>query len=627
MDNCIVCGGELVNGVCSRCGYNENTVNNSHHLPVGSKLNGNKYTVGNVVGAGGFGVVYAAWDSVLQIKVAIKEYMPGELSTRAPGTSALTIYDGESTNLFASGMRKFFDESHRLSTFTEVPGIVQIFDCFYENNTAYIVMEFLDGQTLEQILKERGSLPVDEALGIICPVLDALEIVHKEGIIHRDIAPNNIFITKDGRIKLLDFGAARDSVRSNSTSLTVLFKEGFTAEEQYNSRGEQGPWTDVYSAAATLYKTITGETPEGALDRKSADNLKAPSKMGIKLDQNVDTAIMNALNVSAKQRTQTAADFKAELTGGKDVKLHYERSSEKPTSKIPLPVWIMFAAGAVAILAIVVLMLTGVISFQAGGFAGIFTAEDKVRVMNIVNMELSEAEDLLNQNGLSLEITEYKIDNSVMKGRIISQAERKGTLVDKGSVVHVIVSNEYNEVIVPSAAWSTSTMPTTIEDNSEKDSNSVSATPTGSAKATATTGPTPTKQPTAKPQDQNTQAGPTPTTGANPAANPTPTIAPTSRPTAAPTATPTPRFEPTSTPTPQPPQPGFDPTATPTPMPDIDPTATPTPEPEMDPTATPTPEPELDPTATPTPIPDIDPTATPTPMIEFDPTATPTPEP
>jgi serine/threonine protein kinase len=190
-----------------------------------------------------------------------------------------------------------------------VSGIVQIYDVFQENDTAYIVMEFLEGEDLGTRLKREKTISADEAVKIMVPVLEALSAVHQSKIIHRDIAPNNIFLCKDGRVKLLDFGAARSATGTYSKSLTVLYKEGYTAEEQYQSRGEQGPWTDVYAAAATMYKAITGVTPDGAMERRRKDRLKEPSKCGVKIEKNVERAIMNALIMDHKKRTQSAEIF------------------------------------------------------------------------------------------------------------------------------------------------------------------------------------------------------------------------------------------------------------------------------------------------------------------------------
>lgn len=352
---CNNCKNSIEELPCKYCGYDGKEILNPHYLPCGQKLGQGKYIIGRVLGAGGFGVTYSALDKVLNRRVAIKEYMPGEFSTRMQGNSHLTVFGGEKEEQFKAGMAKFYDESVRLSKFTEVQGIVQVYDCFYENNTAYIVMEYLEGETLDQLIKRESKIPVEDAVKIATKVLEALCVVHEAGMIHRDIAPNNIFLTSDGKVKLLDFGAARTATGSHSKSLTVMYKEGFTAEEQYRSNGDQGTWTDVYSVAATLYKSITGITPEGAMERKLRDELKPVGKCGADVPKNVETAIMNALNVNPQKRTQTAEQFMKELNGSVNVKNRFERTRESKIARFPKSVAI--AGGIIIIASVMVLVL------------------------------------------------------------------------------------------------------------------------------------------------------------------------------------------------------------------------------------------------------------------------------
>ncbi len=451
---CLICKKNSENYPCPFCGYDGSGSENPHYLEPGTPLFSGRYRVGQVVGAGGFGVTYSAWDVNLARRVAVKEYMPGEFSTRMPGHTVLTVYGGEKQQQFEAGMLKFHDESERLAKFTEVPGIVQIYDCFFENNTAYIVMEFLEGETLDERIKREDKIPVSEAIDIMIPVLDALTEVHNEQIIHRDIAPNNIFLTSDGKVKLLDFGAARAATGSHSKSLTVLYKEGFTAEEQYQSNGTQGSWTDVYSAAATLYKAITGNTPDGAMERRFKDKLPAPSKCGIKLPRDIDRAIMNALNVNYKVRTQTAMAFKTELTGQKKVKVRFQRTMERRIGRVPTPVWIVSLVFIVAIGTLITLQATGVADFSIEGLRSIMTPAGKVRMISVVNMDEKDAFDRLKAKGLTM-VPEYQYSNDYRPDRVISQAVSKGTLVDKDSEVSVVVNLESKQVQVPKIAGET----------------------------------------------------------------------------------------------------------------------------------------------------------------------------
>ena len=442
---CLICNNTIESYPCPHCGYEDRELQNPHYLLPGTDLMSGRYRVGHVVGAGGFGVTYSAWDTELTRRVAIKEYMPGEFSTRMTGSTVITVYGGEKQSQFESGMLKFHDESERLAKFTEVPGIVQIYDCFFENNTAYIVTELLVGETLDERIKREGKIPVSEAIDIMVPVLDALTEVHKEQIIHRDIAPNNIYLTSDGKVKLLDFGAARMATGSHSKSLTVLYKEGFTAEEQYQSNGTQGPWTDVYSAAATLYKAITGNTPDGALERRLKDKLPAPSKCGIDIPKNVNTAILNALNVNYKIRTQSAEAFKKELTGKESVKKRYQRTIERKIGRIPKRVWITSLAFMVAIAVMVALQAAGVLKFDAKMFDNLFNSSGKM--INIVNMDEEEARTKVEAMGLEFEIEEV-YSNDYLPDKIIAQdPENRATIA--GNVVKVKISRESKQVAVP----------------------------------------------------------------------------------------------------------------------------------------------------------------------------------
>ena len=203
---------ELFDGnydICPHCGYVINSkAEEAIHMDPGTLLH-DRYIIGKVIGFGGFGVTYLAWDGKLEQKVAIKEYLPGEFSTRIPGESTVTVFSGDKSEQFRSGLEKFVDEAKRLAKFQNEEGIVKIFDSFEENMTAYIVMEYLDGMTLSEYLKEVGTISEEYAIQMLMPILKSLQIVHQDGLIHRDIAPDNIFITKKGECKLIDLVASR----------------------------------------------------------------------------------------------------------------------------------------------------------------------------------------------------------------------------------------------------------------------------------------------------------------------------------------------------------------------------------------------------------------------------------
>jgi serine/threonine protein kinase len=312
---------------CPHCGYEEGTVPESLlHLPAGTVLQ-DKYLLGRVLGQGGFGITYIAWDKILKIKLAIKEYLPQQLVTRAGGSNNVTVYKASISEDFKYGLTRFLEEAQTLACFNENPKIVTVRDYFEANNTAYLVMSYHEGVTLQNYLKSKGGkISVEQALSIFMPVLDALKEVHAAGILHRDISPDNLLIDKNGRVILIDFGAARQAMGEKSKSLSVIMKAGYSPPEQYQSRGKQGPWTDIYAVAASFYRTITGQAPLEAIDRMAEDDLVLPSKLGAIIEPGVEKILLKALAVKVEDRYQCVVDFQAAL-------FHETNQSTKSQSK------------------------------------------------------------------------------------------------------------------------------------------------------------------------------------------------------------------------------------------------------------------------------------------------------
>ena len=298
------------------CGFDEkkNREDFPLALPAGSILYG-RYTIGKVLGQGGFGITYLAQDYQTKKLYAIKEFYPDGMATRVGGTT-VTPFSGEKGENFAYGKLSFLDEAKTMAEFCDHPNIVDILMYFEENNTAYFVMEYLNGSSfLDYIKSQGGRITFEEAIAIMDPVLDALSTIHAKGIIHRDVTPDNIIITNDGTVKLLDFGAARHSLGNVSRSLDVILKHGFAPKEQYSRRGRQGSYTDVYSASATLYYAITGHKPDDAIERVDEDNLPYPSSLGAKITPAQEDALLKGMEVRAENRYQTAAELHSALTG------------------------------------------------------------------------------------------------------------------------------------------------------------------------------------------------------------------------------------------------------------------------------------------------------------------------
>ncbi|MBE5954094.1 MAG: PASTA domain-containing protein [Lachnospiraceae bacterium] len=437
--------------VCPTCGYIEGTApKEAYHLSPGVVLQG-KYIVGKVIGYGGFGVTYIGYNAILDQKVAIKEYLPGEFATRTTDSTEVTIFSGEREEQFAGGVVKFVEEAKRLAKFKHTPGIVGIYDSFQENKTAYIVMEYLEGETLSSKLDREGKLSLEDSINLMKPVLSALKEVHKEGILHRDISPDNIFITKDDEVKLLDFGAARYATSTtHSKSLSVIVKPGYAPQEQYRSRGDQGTWTDIYACAATLYKMITGVTPEDSMERGNKDTLVPPSKLGIKIPKNKENAIMNALNLKIEDRTKDAPSFEADLYTNRDVKRNKVKEKKMDVGRWPLWLKVSTGTAAAVIVAFAVLLVTGVISF---GSINIFDKgglkKGTVYVPNVVNYTLPEAEAKTLEAELITQIVDKQNSDAIPKDMVLSQNIRDGEIVDTGTVLELVISAGGELVYLP----------------------------------------------------------------------------------------------------------------------------------------------------------------------------------
>ncbi len=277
---------------------------------------GGKYLLGRILGHGGFGVTYLGWDLTLERKLAVKEYFPQQFATRAAQGPEVVPYSGEHREHFATGLKKFLAEGRALVRFQEHPGIVSLLDFLEANGTAYLAMEYVEGQTLKAFLSEQPGerLPATAGVAVMMPVLDALRAVHAAGLVHRDVSPDNIYIARGGQVKLLDFGSVKDALREHSQSIDIVIKRGYSPFEQYQKSGKIGPWTDVYAAAATLYRVLTGRTPPDSAERMSQDTLEPPSQLGVvDLPPPAEAALLEALAVSPSNRLGKIDDLQQPL--------------------------------------------------------------------------------------------------------------------------------------------------------------------------------------------------------------------------------------------------------------------------------------------------------------------------
>lgn len=293
--------------VCPSCGYDEGLPRSPVFIPHGVVLGG-QYRVGRVLGRpGGFGITYLGWDIHLHQRVAIKEYLPRELAARGGNLIDVTVYTEDDRSAFDSGREQFLREARTVARLDH-PNIVRVRAYFNANGTAYLVMDYYEGMSLGDYLATlKHRLPVETALNIVLPLLDGLAYVHAHGVVHRDVKPHNIYFASTGRPILLDFGSARLAAQDQVQSLSVVVTEGYAPLEQYQRRNPQGPWTDVYGLAATLYRMLLGVAPPVALDRIGQESLEADG--WDQLPEPLRAVLERALAVHPERRFASASAF------------------------------------------------------------------------------------------------------------------------------------------------------------------------------------------------------------------------------------------------------------------------------------------------------------------------------
>ena len=327
MNICPTCGAQNPSGAktCSSCGtallnsVSGVNIPDSHALPRDTKLRGGNYVIGPVLGQGGFGITYKAGDMNLQRFVAVKEFFPfgaGRNRGTVQPTGGMTAASYDDTK------KKFIEEARMLARFNH-PAIVRVYGVWEENNTAYMAMEFLEGKTLQKLIEEKGSIPEKAAVAHIKAVAEALEPVHAAGLIHRDIKPDNICVTTDGRTVLIDFGTARAFASGKTVKQTAMLTPGYAPLEQYGQQARFGSFSDVYALGATLYHCLTGKMPPPATDRVSGVDAPPPDQVNPAISPGVSRAVMHAMQIKATDRPQNMKEFIEEL--------------ERPAAPVPPP--------------------------------------------------------------------------------------------------------------------------------------------------------------------------------------------------------------------------------------------------------------------------------------------------
>ena len=375
---CMKCMHALAAGetVCPECGRPYGSVKaESFALKPGTILDG-KYLVGEMLGQGGFGITYIGFDLLLEQKIAIKEYFP--MST------GMVSREGRSTVVWSdavmqkSGVEKGFDsflkEARKMAKLRSIPSVVGVNSVFIQNETAYIVMDFIEGETLLKKLQREGPMDYGTCVSLMTPIMQALSEVHKHGIIHRDISPDNIMVQNDGRLILLDLGAAKDldiqGKDGNMQSSQMVAKQGFSPVEQYGRDGKIGSWTDVYAMAATIYYCCTGVLPPSATDRMIEDTLTCRPRL-TKEEFDVLAFCMNVLPQNRPQNMDALLQIVTHPAGKtppvRDVPKTEPVRPEtrnlqplKPAPGRPLPKWLIPGiAAAVAVIALIISVGSG----------------------------------------------------------------------------------------------------------------------------------------------------------------------------------------------------------------------------------------------------------------------------
>lgn len=317
MYRCINCMKEMEKGetLCRHCGFGAAEYTQPlNALKLNTILYG-RYLVGRVMGQGGFGITYVGYDLKLELKVAIKEYCPKSLASRDHSASNVLqwSFSQEQYQKWKECIERFSSEARKMAKLDELSGIVRVRDCFQENQTAYIVMDFAEGITLKQYLNQNGKIDYRTCVEMLLPIMDSLSVMHTRGLIHRDISPDNLMVQGSGRdvkVKLLDFGAAVDVAVEHSGTSESIVKRGYSAPEQYMENGVVGGWSDVYAMAAVIYRCSAGEEIPEAMER-----ILKPSEFSLKGIKNKKAMeiLTKALAIKPEERIRTMAELKASL--------------------------------------------------------------------------------------------------------------------------------------------------------------------------------------------------------------------------------------------------------------------------------------------------------------------------
>lgn len=313
-------------GRCHYCGFDERNYKKDQQLGLHTRLKNGEYMIGRQLGQGGFGITYIGMDTILLQTVAIKEYFPFG-AVRRNDRNEIELYDEKYRKDYEKGLESFLCEGRILARFSNLTAVVGVKNFFHENNTAYLVMDYVEGLSVREYVKHYGVLSPDRTLFLVQQVIADMQMIHHKQVLHRDVSADNLIITHNGSLKLIDFGATRQEFTKNQYTGTILCKQGYSAIEQYSTGRNQGPWTDIYGLCASIYFMLTGVVPDSAPDRIQNDCVRSLVQMDeIAMPKVQKEAIMKGLAVEVEHRCHTMAELYAALYGEKleDISGYYE---------------------------------------------------------------------------------------------------------------------------------------------------------------------------------------------------------------------------------------------------------------------------------------------------------------
>lgn len=434
-ERCVGCMKPLTaEGRCAYCGLQQDKYRPIPRCLRPGMCLRDRYVLGRVLGEGSFGIGYIAWDCLLDTVVAIKEYFPASLVSRhiseEDEDTNVYIYEKRESQKYQESLKKYLGEAKSLSAYYDLDGIVSVRDFFYANNTAYIVMGYVDGISVKEYVEKNGPIEGEKFLRMLEPVIQSLAKVHQTGVLHRDISPDNMLLTRDEKLVLIDFGAARKENINMTRSMTVVFKRGFSPEEQYRTRGQQGAWTDVYALCATAYYALTGKAPDESIQRVLEDDMPSLTEMtDVDLPMQQKRAFMKGMTVDFHHRYQTMDEL-------------YQGLYQQGRDKKHLGAWL---AGAAALVCCVALLGTGAVyglhkhsqakkdaiqteAPQQTALAEVTTtpyAADVQEYQMISFKSMTKKEALKALAGQDTELSvqwKYRYSSRIKKGRIVTQS-------------------------------------------------------------------------------------------------------------------------------------------------------------------------------------------------------------